>query len=94
MNKVCPVKIAGRELRLVTEEDEGYVTELAERLNNAINNATLDNSGATKFDGALLCALDAMDAAIKAQSMNRKLREDNARLLSELEKARKHNGRR
>lgn len=94
MNKVCPVKIAGRELRLVTEEDESYVLELAERLNTAINNATLDNGGATKFDGAILCALDAMDAAIKAQSMARKLREDNARLLEQLDQARKYNGRR
>lgn len=94
MNKVCPVKIAGRELRLVTEEDEGYVEELAARLNNGINEAVVGNSGATKFDGAILCALDALDAAIKAQSMVRKLREDNARLLEQLNKAQKHNGRR
>ena len=94
MNKVYPVKIAGRELRLVTEEDEGYVRELAERLNNAISEAIIGNSGADKLDGAILCALDALDAAIKAQSMTRKLREDNARLLEQLNKAQRYNGRR
>jgi len=94
MNKVCPVKIAGRELRLVTEEDESYVLELAQRLNNAINEAVTANNGAAKFDAALLCALDAMDAAIKASSRARKLSEDNARLLEQLNRAQKYNGRR
>ena len=94
MNKVCPVKIAGRELRLVTEEDESYVLELAERLDKAINEACSSNYGASKFDAALLCALDALDAAIKASSRARKLSEDNARLLEQLARYQKHNGRR
>ncbi len=94
MDKVCPVKIAGRELRLVTDEEESYVEELVARLNNGINEAVLGNSGATKFDGAIICALDALDAAVKAQAMVRKLREDNSRLLEQLNKAQKFNGRR
>ena len=94
MNNVYAVKIAGRELRLVTDEDENYVLELAERLDKAINEAIVNNCGAGKFDGALLCALDAMDAAIKASSKARKLSEDNARLLEQLSRARGNNGRR
>ena len=94
MNKVCPVKIAGRELRLVTEEEESYVLELADRLNSDITEAVMGNSDATRFDGAILCALTAMDEAVKAQAQVRKMREDNNRLLQQIEKLRRYNGRR
>ena len=94
MNNVYAVNIAGKELRIVTDEEESYVTELAQRLDRAISDAIINNCGAGKFDGALLCALEAMDAAIKASSKARMLAEDNARLLEQLNRARGNNGRR
>lgn len=93
MNEVCTVNIAGRELRLIQVEDEESLRELAARLDAEISETVMSNGNATKFDGALLCALNAMDEAAKAQSMVRKLREDNARLLDQLSKLR-NNGRR
>ena len=94
MDNVYSVKIAGRELRIVTDEEKEYVEGLAGRLSALVTETVMETGGATRYDAALLCALSAMDEAEKAQGMLRKLREDNARLIEQLNRARNNNGRR
>ena len=94
MNNLCVVKLAGRELRLLTDEDTAYVKELAEELNTAIRDAG-DTFGATDtLERILLCALDAADRAKKAEGTAEKLRADNTRLLEQLNRLQNRHGRR
>ena len=90
MKQVYRVKVAGTPLNIVTEEEESYLLSLTDKLSRTITDIVMHNKSASKLDAALLCALDGMDNEIKMQKMIERLREDNTRLLSQLETLKKN----
>lgn len=90
MKQVYEIRIAGTPLRVVTEEEEAYVAALADSLSQKVNDIVVNSKNASKLDAALLCALDSMDAAAKAQALARQLKQDNTRLLEKIDRLQKH----
>ena len=80
MKQVFRVTVAGLPLNIVTNEEEAYLLSLTDKLSRTISDIVLNNKSASKIDAALLCALDGMDRALKAE---------NDRLLAENEKYRR-----
>lgn len=67
MKEKYTVKIAGTELRLITEESEEYLAELAESLDKKINDLVLTNKRCSRLDAAIICALETMDEKAKIE---------------------------
>lgn len=63
-NKV-EISVCGSTVTLLTDEDEGYVTELGQRLDKKVRDLTLSHRTCTKTEALILCAIEALDAAIK-----------------------------
>ena len=66
VKKKITVEIVGDSLTLLTDESDDFVREVAMRLNKRMTDLTRNNFRITKYDAAVLCALDAMGEKIKA----------------------------
>ena len=65
--KKFTVEIVGDTMTLITDESDDFVREVASRLNKRMMDLTRNNFRITKYDAAVLCALDAMSEKIKAE---------------------------
>ncbi len=66
-NKV-EISVCGSTVTLLTDEDENYVAELGQRLDKKVRDLTLSHRTCTKTEALILCAIEALDAAIKLKS--------------------------
>ena len=66
-NKV-KVRIIGREYTLGTDNSPDYTRNLAEELDRKMNDMLSESRTLSGIDVAILCALDAMDEALKASA--------------------------
>ena len=64
--KKITVEIIGDSLTLITDESDDFVRDIALRLNRRMTELTRNNFRISKYDAALLCALDAMGEKLKA----------------------------
>lgn len=65
--KKITVEIVGDTMTLITDESDDFVREVASRLNKRMTDLTRNNFRITKYDAAVLCALDAMGEKVKAE---------------------------
>ena len=63
--KKVTVEIIGDSLTLITDESDDFVKDVAVRLNHRMTELTRNNFRISKYDAALLCALDAMGEKVK-----------------------------
>lgn len=68
MENVVRVRIYGKEYALTTEETETYAHRLAALLNQKLEKVSAGASSVSKFDAAVLVALDCADDAYKAST--------------------------
>lgn len=66
VKKKITVEIVGDSMTLITDESDDFVREVAMRLNKRMLDLTRNNFRVSKYDAAVLCALDAMGEKIKA----------------------------
>ena len=71
--KKITVEIIGDSLTLITDESDDFVKDVAMRLNRRMYDLTRNNFRITKYDAALLCALDAMGEKLKGEKRIRTL---------------------
>ncbi|MBQ8186679.1 MAG: cell division protein ZapA [Clostridia bacterium] len=67
VKKKITVEIVGDSMTLITDESDDFVREVAMRLNKRMLDLTRNNFRTSKYDAALLCALDAMSEKVKAE---------------------------
>lgn len=67
VKKKITVEIVGDSLTLITDESDDFVREVAMRLNKRMLDLTRNNFRTSKYDAAVLCALDAMSEKVKAE---------------------------
>lgn len=85
--KRISVEIAGSSLSLVTDENEGFVRDAADKLDSRIRDMTRNNCRVNTLDAALLCAVDYLVGRSRAEKRIRSLEaqlslsESNARSL-------------
>jgi len=65
--KKVTVEIIGDTLTLITDESDDFVKDVAVRLNRRMTELTRNNFRISKYDAALLCALDAMGEKVKTE---------------------------
>ena len=73
-NKV-DITICGTTVTIVTDEDKEYVQALGARLDKRVRDLTINNRS-TKTGALILCAIEALDAAIKLKSKYEEKRND------------------
>lgn len=61
------VDIIGDSLTLITDESDEFVRDISVRLNKRMTELTRNNFRISKYDAALLCALDAMGEKLKGE---------------------------
>ncbi len=69
-----PLNIAGLSLVITTDEDESYVKDISEEINEDIKGVLEANPGASVTSAGLLCALDYLDECKKATKSANSLR--------------------
>ncbi len=87
MANVVKVRIYGKEYFLTTEETETYAHRLAAMLNQKIEKVTAGASSISKFDAAVLVALDCTDEAYKAATNIENIRTQIKKYADEASKA-------
>lgn len=73
MNKI-KVVLCGKEYSILTEESTNYAKQLADTLNNKIEQLMEDNENVSVTSAAILVALELLDDCIKIQSDKDNLR--------------------
>ena len=68
MKEKYTVKIAGTELRIITDESAERLNELVETLDKKINDMVIANKRCSRLDAAILCALEYLDDKKKIES--------------------------
>lgn len=66
-NKVR-ISVCGSEMTVVTDESEEYVAELASRLDKRVTELSITRGKCSKTEALILCAIEALDAAIKLKN--------------------------
>lgn len=68
MKQKYTVTIAGKELTLLSEENEAYVKELASIIDRRVMELTIVKNRCSKMDAMTLLALDYLDLALKEKA--------------------------
>jgi len=80
------VKIAGAELKILSDESEDYLNSLVRILDRRIGDMVMTNKRCTRLEAAVLCALDYLDDKIKAAAEIESLKQQIEELRGKLEK--------
>lgn len=83
-----PVTVAGNSLSLMTDEPEEFVRQIVTSLNRRFAEVGRSHFRASDLDVALLCAIDYMGDAIKAEARLREAEEELTQLRAEIAKLR------
>ena len=79
------INIAGAELIIMSEEEEDYVKGLTKILDRRINDMVVNSKKCTRFEAAVLCALDYLDGKVKDSAKIEELSAENAALKKKLD---------
>ena len=65
--KRITVEIAGDSMTIVTDESDDFVRDVAMRLDKRMSDLTRNNFRISRYDAALLCAMDALGEKLKGE---------------------------
>lgn len=66
-NKI-DISVCGTPVTIVSDEDPEYVSELGSRLDKRVSDLMLKHGRCSKTEALILCAIEALDAAIKLKN--------------------------
>lgn len=89
--KKYDVTIAGVEMSILSDEREDFVQKLVSRLDTQITDITIQNKRCSKFDAAILVALDLSSEKVKAEKRVRNLEAQIALYDANLRRMREEN---
>lgn len=85
MKQKYPIKVAGADLTILTDEPEEYVYGLAKLLDRRINDMVVNNKKCSRLDAAVLCALEYLDVKIKSDDIIEGMKKEIEELKSRIE---------
>jgi Cell division protein ZapA. len=91
MKEKYNIIIAGVEMSIVTDDSEEYITELADQIDERVNNMVMSSRKCGKLEAALFCTLDFLDEKTKTDLAMTNLRKQIDGYVRDLEEMKREN---